>query len=220
MNQEVKQNRAEDHSIFAISTRIKLYGADMSVFDNDTAISSDTQYNVSNRGFFSLIFELKACKYVGGVMSAPVVPLSQQVALFYSVQPSFICYYCQDYSYRVIPANYAAVVWSGTRETRIMTEEEFQVLFSSVSPCQPSGELNKTKTVPTDFIFFSTGKVDQRWNMMDGFAAVAKNIRFYNSKNDNIKTAAEHLKTLMPEEIYQAHVDLWMSYKVRALAIP
>jgi hypothetical protein len=218
MNQ-VKQNRAEDHSIFAISTRIKLYGANMSVFDSDTAISSDTQYNVSNRGFFSLIFELKACKYLGEVMSAPTVPLSQQVALYYAVQPAFVCYYCKDYSYRVIPANYAAVVWSGTRQTRIMTEEEFQVLFSSVSPCAPTEQLNITKTVPTDFIFFSSGKVDQHWNMMDGFSAVIKNVRFYNSKNDNIKTAAEHLKTILPDEVYLAHIDLWYSYKNRAKTI-
>jgi hypothetical protein len=218
MNQ-VKQNRAEDHSLYNISTRIKLYGANMSVFDNDTAIDSDTQYSVSNRGFYTIIFEMKAVRYEGGVMIAPVVSLGQQVALYYSVQPAFICYYCKDYSYRVIAANYAAVVWSGTRQTQVMTEEEFQVLFSSVSPCAPTEPLNTTKTVPTDFIFFSPGKVDQRWNMMDGFAAVKKNINYYNKVNNNIKEACAHLKTLMPEEIYQAHVDLWNSYKVRALTI-
>jgi len=215
MNQ-VKQNRVEDHSLYNISTRIKLYGADFSVFDSDTAIDSDTQYNVSNRGFYTIIFEMKAVRYEGGVMIAPVVSLGQQVALFYSVQAAFICYYCQDYSYRVIPANYAAVVWSGTRETRIMTEEEFQVLFSSVSPCAPSVELNTTKTVPTDFIFFSPGKVDQRWNMMDGFAAVKKNINYYNKVNNNIKEACAHLRTLMPEEIYLAHTTLWNAWKEQA----
>jgi len=215
MNQ-VKQNRAEDHSIFAISTRIKRYGADMTVVDDDTA---EQVYKVSNRGVFSLIFELKAVRYEGGVMIAPVVPLSQQQALFYSVQPSFLCYYCQDYSYRVMPANYAAVVWSGTRETRIMTEEEFQVLFSSVSPCQPSGELNKTKTVPTSFLFFETGKADRPWDIYDGFAAVVKDIKWYNEQNNNIQLAWKSLEEKMPEEIYLAHINLWKSWKRQATNI-
>ena len=215
MNQ-VKQNRAEDHSIYAISTRIKRYGADMSVVDDDTA---EQVYKVSNRGVFSLIFELKAVRYEGGVMIAPVVPLSQQQALFYSVQPSFLCYYCQDYSYRIIPANYAAVVWSGTRETTIMTEEEFQVLFSSVSPCPASGELNKTKTTPTSFLFFETGKADRPWNIYDGFAAIAKNIKWYNDQNNNIQAAFKSLEEKMPEEIYLAHINLWKSWKRQAANI-
>ena len=32
----VKQNRTEDHSIFSVSTRLKRYGADLSVFDVDS----------------------------------------------------------------------------------------------------------------------------------------------------------------------------------------
>jgi len=215
MNQ-VKQNRAEDHSLYQISTRIKEYGANMSVFDEDSAIDSETQYKVSNRGYFSLIFELKACQYQGSTLVAPVVSLGQQVALFYSVQPAFICYYCQDYSYRVIPANYAAVVWSKTRETRIMTEREFQVLFSSVSPCAPSIELNDIKHEPTSYKYFSPGKAEQHWNMMDGFAAVKKNINYYNKVNNNIKEACAHLRTLMPEEIYLAHTTLWNAWKEQA----
>jgi len=215
MNQ-VKQNRQEDHSIYKISTRIKEYGANMTVVDNDTA---DTQYNVSNRGYFSVIFELKACKYEGGVMSAPVVPLSQQVALFYSVQPAFIGFYCEQYSYRVIPANYAAVVWSGTRDTKVMSEEEFQVLFSSVSPCAPGSQLNTYKIEPQDFLFFETGKTDKCWNLYDGFAAIAKNVHWYNSKNSNIQVASEHLRTLLPEDIFDAHTNLWKSWKEHAKSI-
>ena len=209
----VKQNRTEDHSIFSVSTRLKRYGAELSVFDVD---SQEDTYCVSNRGVFSLIFECKACWYEDGRMRAPKVSMSQLLALFYNLQPSFLCFYSEDFCWRVIPANYPAVVWSGSRETKVMTEEEFQVLFSSVSPCVPSGELNKIKHTPTTFLFFEPGGKEYPWNLYDGFAGVVKQVKWYNEQNTNVKDAWKKLEEMVPEEIYLAHVDLWNNWKRHA----
>lgn len=212
----VKQNRTEDHSIFGVSSRLKRYGADLSVFDVD---SEEDTYCVSNRGVFSLIFETKACWYENGRMRAPKVSMSQLLTLFYNLQPSFLCFYSEDYCWRVIPANYAAVVWSGTRDTRIMTEEEFQVLFSSVSPCVPSGDLNKIKHTPTSYLFFEPGGKEYPWDLYIGFSGVAKQIAWYNEKNTNVADSWTKLRETLPEEVYLAHVDLWRTWKRQASTV-
>lgn len=212
----ITQNRSDNKDVFDLSNRLKRYGANLSVLDLDT---EEATFQVLNRGVFAINFEFKSAWFDGSTMRGPKVPFSQQLAMWFSVQPSFLAYYSDDWCYRVSPANYAAVVWCGSRDTKMMTEEEFQVLFSSVSPCAPSGELNKIKyQQPTEFIFFKQYEKDLTFDAFS-FAGIKHNIDWYKTKNNYIEDAWSSLKERLPEEIYLAHIDLWNQYSKKASVI-
>lgn len=213
----VKQNRAEDHSIYKVSTRIKLYGRKLTVVDVDT---EEQVYMVSNRGVFSVYFELKACRYEGNRMIAPKVSIGSILASYYSVYPAFLAYYSEDFSYRVIPLNYAAVVYSKTRRTRTMTEEQFQAFFSSINPCAPEEPLNDISHAPTEFLYFYQGHKDLAYDIYkDGFDSIRENIAWYNGQNKYVEEAWQDLSNKVPEGVHAYLSGLWNEWKVEAKRI-
>lgn len=206
----IAQNRSNIKEYFDISNRIKKYGNYFSVTDIDT--SEDLIYQVSSRGVYPVNFELKACTYKDNIFEAPEVNISQLLQLFFSPIPTLLCFYSSEYSYKVTPANYAAVYFWNIRSTKILSEEEFQEYFSKVSPCAPTDKLNNIIPVPSEYFYYDRQGNKTKGEIYPSFDAILDKVKQYNNTG-NIDKAWNNMSDMLDKELLKHYKGLFNMYR-------